>query len=135
VVIGNHHDVDGLFCALATELLRIVDFDFIGLADTRKPPESRVASVRPDGSIERGTVDGTQEETMSEWVYQYQKPLVIPFLDHETGLHGKIKELANDGIQSLCAFPLTCVQQRIGSFLIGSKQPRPTQKMSFVSFL
>jgi formate hydrogenlyase transcriptional activator len=138
VVIGNHHNVDGLFCALATELLRIVDFDFIGLAryeETTRKVEWHLS--RPDGGIERGTVDGTQEETMSEWVYQYQKPLVIPFLDHETGLHGKIKELANDGIQSLCAFPLTCVQQRIGSFLIGSKQPEayPEDELRFLSLI
>jgi formate hydrogenlyase transcriptional activator len=38
-------------------------------------------------------------------------------------LHPKIKELTEDGIRSLCAFPLTCVHQRIGCLLIGSKQP------------
>src|SRR5271169_1948130 len=30
-VIGSHHDIEGLFSALATELLRVVDFDFIGI--------------------------------------------------------------------------------------------------------
>ena len=102
-----------------------VEFDFIGLS--RYDHEtSRVDwhLSRPGGVIERGVIDGTKEETMSAWVYEHQKPLIIPFLNNqETKLHGKIKELANDGVQSLCALPLRCGHERIGCFLIGSKRP------------
>ena len=60
---------------------------------------------------------GRKEETLSAWMYQHQKPLIIPFLDREILLHSKIKGLAEDGVLSLCAFPLTCAHQRIGCLL------------------
>jgi formate hydrogenlyase transcriptional activator len=123
-VIGTQHDIEGLSSALATELVRVVDFDFVGIAqydEATSRVDWRVS--KPGGDIERGIVDGTKEETLSAWVNQHQKPLIIPFLTPETRLHRRIKEYAEEGLRSLCAFPLTCAHQRIGSFLIGSKQP------------
>jgi formate hydrogenlyase transcriptional activator len=123
VAIGTHHDIEGLFSALATELLRVVDFDFIGMSQYEESTKKVEWHLSKSGSqIERGVIDGTKEETMSAWVYQHQKPMIIGSLNHETKLHRKIKELAQDGIQSLCAFPLTCVHHRMGCFLIGNKQ-------------
>jgi formate hydrogenlyase transcriptional activator len=78
---------------------------------------------RPGGMIERDVIDGTKEETMSAWVYEHWKPLIIPLLNQETRLHRKIKQLAREGIQSLCAVPLTYVQGCLGCAVIGSKQP------------
>jgi formate hydrogenlyase transcriptional activator len=124
MAIGTHHDLEGLISALATELFRVVDFDVIEMSRLEEAT-NRVDwhLYRSGGGIERGTSDGTKEEMLSAWMYQHQKPLIIPFLDREIVLHRKIKGLAEDGIRSLCAFPLTCAQQRIGCFLIGSKQP------------
>jgi formate hydrogenlyase transcriptional activator len=121
--IGTHHDIEGLFSALATELLRVVDFDFLGISryeETTGRVDWHLS--RRDGGVEHGKIDGTQEEAISAWVYQHQKPLLIPALDGETRLHGKIEILAEEGLRSLCALPLTCGQQRIGCFLIGSKR-------------
>src|SRR3984893_4066381 len=123
VAIGTHHDIEGLFSALATELLRVVDFDFIGMSQYQKSAKKVEGHLSKSGSqIERGVIDGTKEETMSAWVYRHQKPMILGSLNQETKLHRKIKELAQDGIQSLCAFPLTCVHHRMGCFLIGNKQ-------------
>jgi formate hydrogenlyase transcriptional activator len=124
VAIGTHHDIEGLVSALVTELLRVVDFDVIEMS-LFEEATNRVDwhLYRSGGGIERGTIDGTKEETLSAWMHQHQKPLIIPFLDQETLLHRKIKGLTEDGIRSLCAFPLTCAHQRIGCLLIGSKQP------------
>ena len=123
VAIGTHHDIEGLFSALATELLRVVDFDFIGMSRYEESTKKVEWHLSKSGSqIERGVIDGTKEETMSAWVYQHQKPMILGSLNQETKLHRKIKELAQDGIQSLCAFPLTCVHHRMGCFLIGNKQ-------------
>jgi formate hydrogenlyase transcriptional activator len=125
VVIGTHHEIEGLFSALASELLRVVDCDFIGMYQYDEAT-SRVDwhLSKPDGIIERGTIDGTKEETMSAWVYQHQKPLIIHFLDRDIRLHHEIRELAENGLRSLCAFPLTCAHRRIGCLLIGSKQSK-----------
>jgi formate hydrogenlyase transcriptional activator len=124
VAIGTHHDIEGLVSALVTELLRVVDFDVIEMS-LFEEATNRVDwhLYRSGGGIERGTIDGTKEETLSAWMHQHQKPLIIPFLDQETLLHRKIKGLTEDGIRSLCAFPLTCAYQRIGCLFIGSKQP------------
>ena len=76
VVIGSHHEIEGLFSALASELLRVVDFDFIGMSQNDEATKRVDWHLsKPDGAIERGTIDGTKEETISAWVYQHQKPL------------------------------------------------------------
>jgi formate hydrogenlyase transcriptional activator len=124
VAIGLHHDLEGLFSALSTELMRVVEFDCIGLSKYDHET-SRVdwQLSRPSGVIERDVIDGAKEETMSAWVYEHRQPLIIPFLNPETRFHRKIKELASEGIQSLCAFPLTYAHGGLGLFFIGSKRP------------
>ena len=124
VAIGLHHDIEGLFSALSTELRRVVEFDCIGLSKYDHET-SRVdwQLSRPGGVMEHDVIDGAKEETMSAWVYEHRKPLIIPFLNQETRFHKKIKELASEGIQSLSAFPLTYAHGGLGLFFVGSKQP------------
>jgi transcriptional regulator with GAF, ATPase, and Fis domain len=124
VAIGAHRDIERLFSALSTELLRVVEFDFIGLSRyDHKTSRVDWHLSRPGGVIERDVIDGTKEETISAWVCEHRKPLIIPFLNQETRLHRKIKQPAREGIQSLCAVPLTCVHGCLGCVVIGSKQP------------
>jgi formate hydrogenlyase transcriptional activator len=121
--IGASHEIEGLFSALLAELPRVVNFDFIGLS--RYDHEtSRVdwRLCRLNGVIERDVIDGTQEETISAWVYEHRKPLIIPILNQERSLHRRINRLAGEEIQSLCAVPLT-YDGCLGCFVIGSKQP------------
>ena len=124
VAIGARHEIEGLFSAVSAELLRVVNFDFIGLS--RYDHETSRADwrlSRANGVIERDVTDGTQEETISAWVYEHRKPLIIPMLEQERTLHWKINKLACEGIQSLCAMPVICANGCLGSFVIGSKQP------------
>jgi formate hydrogenlyase transcriptional activator len=124
VAIGARHEIEGLFSALSAELLRVVNFDFIGLS--RYDHEtSRVdwRLCRPNGVIERDVIDGTQEETITAWVYEHRKPLIVPNLNQESSLHRRITRFAGEGIQSLYAAPLTCADGCLGCFVVGSKQP------------
>jgi formate hydrogenlyase transcriptional activator len=124
VAIGARHEIEGLFSALSAELLRVVNFDFIGLS--RYDHEtSRVdwRLCRPNGVIERDVIDGTQEETITAWVYEHRKPLIVPNLNQESTLHRRITRFAGEGIQSLYAAPLTCADGCLGCFVVGSKQP------------
>ena len=124
VAIGARHEIEGLFSALSAELPRVVNFDFIGLS--RYDHEtSRVdwRLCRPNGVIERDVIDGTQEETITAWVYEHRKPLIIPNLNQESSLHRRVTRFAGAGIQSLFAAPLTCDDGCLGCFFIGSKQP------------
>jgi formate hydrogenlyase transcriptional activator len=124
VAIGARHEIEGLFSALSAELLRVVNFDFIGLS--RYDHETSRADwrlCRPNGVIERDVTDATQEDTISAWVYEHRKPLIIPILEQEPKLHWKINKLAGERIQSLCAMPVTCANGCLGCFVIGNKQP------------
>ena len=124
VAIGARHEIEGLFSALSAELLRVVNFDFIGLS--RYDHETSRADWRlrrPNGVIERDVTDATQEDTISAWVYEHRKPLIIPILEQEPKLHWKINKLAGERIQSLCAMPVTCANGCLGCFVIGNKQP------------
>jgi formate hydrogenlyase transcriptional activator len=122
--IGSHRDIEQLFSALSIELLRVVQFDLIGLS-RYDCDNSRVNWLlsRPDGVIERAVIDGTKEGTMSAWVYKHRKPLIIPFLNQETEFRREIKEFAGEEVQSLCLFPLMRADDCIGCFAIGSKVP------------
>jgi formate hydrogenlyase transcriptional activator len=124
VAIGAPHEIEGLFSALSAELPRVVNFDFIGLS-RHDHETSRIdwRLYKPNGVIEREIIDGTQEETISTWVYEHRKPVIIPILNQESSLHRRINRLAGEGIQSLCAAPLTCADGCLGCFVIGSKQP------------
>src|SRR5580700_5321769 len=63
------------------------------------------------------------EETLTAWVYEQQKPLIIPFLERETRFPRVIALLESEGIRSLCALPLRTAHRRLGCFSIGSQQP------------
>ena len=122
--IAIHHDIEGLVSALVSELFRVVDFDVIGMSRFEEATNRVDWHLhRLGGGVERVSMDGSKEETISAWMYQNQKPLTIPFLDQEKRLNRKITVLTEDGIRSLCALPLICAHQRIGCLLIGSKQP------------
>ena len=124
--IAIHHDIEGLVSALVTELFRVVDFDVIGMSRFEEATNRvRLASAPAGGrrEVERVSMDGAKEETISAWIFRHQKPLTIPFLDQEKRLNRKITALIEDGIRSLCALPLICGHKRIGCLLIGSKQP------------
>ena len=124
VAIGPRHEIEGLFSTLSAELPRVVNFDFIGLSiydhDT-STVDWRLR--RPNGLVEHDVIDGTQEETISAWLYKHRKPLIIPILNLESNLHRRISRLAGEGIQSLCTAPLTFADGRLGCLAIGSKQP------------
>jgi formate hydrogenlyase transcriptional activator len=62
------------------------------------------------------------EETITKWVYDWQQPVVIPFLQEETRFPGTLSFLRERGFQSVCVLPLTTVHRRIGSVGVASKQ-------------
>jgi formate hydrogenlyase transcriptional activator len=118
--------------------LRAVDFDVIGMSRFEEATNRVDWHLhRLGGGVERVSMDGTIEETISAWMYQHQKPLTIPFLDQEKRLNRKTTAPTDDGIRSLCAWPLICTHQRIGCLLIGSKRPEAysNDKVRFVSLI
>ena len=113
-----------LFDVLVDELRRVIEFDGIGIAqydETTKAIEWHVSihCNEPNPVVKDKCA---QSETMTCWVFQNQRPLVIPFLDEETRFPDTIEFLKKNNIQSVCMLPLTTVHRRIGSMFIASER-------------
>ncbi len=120
--IKAHRGPDDLFQALTVELRRVVEFDAVYCIryDDAANRVTWLGSHSPSG-VQRP--DFPPEEMMTSWIYERQQPLVIPFLNRETRFPRVAEFLASQGLQSVCALPLTTVRRRLGSFGFCSKLP------------
>src|SRR4029077_7501555 len=130
-------DAGRLFAFLATELRRVVKLDFIGISqyDEARNKTHWHSTLTGSGS-DRGISDGaTPEQALTQWVYERQVPLVIPFLERNSRFPCARTLLEQDGIRSLCALPLTTAHRRIGSLVTGSVKPDAYADEEDVEFL
>src|SRR5260370_20996487 len=96
-----------LFKLLARELRAVVSFYVMGVGIyDEKSHEMRTTSYGEPGDPLQAP-KFAPEETFSWWVYQHQRPLVIPALDAETRFPAVVEMLKNRGGRSVCALPLT----------------------------
>jgi formate hydrogenlyase transcriptional activator len=119
--IGHHSSIGDLTSVLAAEASQLLTFDFIGVSlcdDAMNTVKWHVA-IAGQG-VESGSCDTATQETMTKWVYEKQKPLLIPRLDCETRLQSEILALAQNGITSVCAVPLNSTQCKLGALFVGS---------------
>jgi len=122
--IGHHSGMSELTSMLADEVSALINFDFIGIS--RYDEATSVAEwhvAMPGGGAESGSLDAKTaktEESMTVWVYQNQRPVVISSLHRDSHLSSGISKLVHDGIQSVCAVPLSCAKHRLGCLFIGS---------------
>src|ERR1700682_5415784 len=86
-LIRYHPEEKVLFQTCASELHQVVAFD-----------------VR----------DIPKEETVAWWVYQNQRPVIIPFIDRETSFPLVVERPSKLGLRSLCALPLSTAHQELG---------------------
>jgi formate hydrogenlyase transcriptional activator len=120
--ISAHRDPEELFKVLASELRGVVEFDAIYCIhyDPIGGHSEFCLVETPGGRLERP--DFTPEETPTAWVYENQRPLVIPCLESETRFPRVAALLKSEGIRSLCALPLKTAHRRLGCFGVGSTQ-------------
>jgi formate hydrogenlyase transcriptional activator len=121
--VSAYREPRKLFEVLVDELRRVIDFDGIGIAqydETTKTIEWHVSlhCNEPNPALKDKC---TQQETMTCWVFQNQRALVIPFVDQETRFPDTMEFLKKHEIQSVCMLPLTTVHRRIGSMFIASE--------------
>ncbi len=122
--IGAQRDAGRLFPLLAAELRHVVNCDFIGISQYDEGTNKTQWHPTMAGGGEHGITDGaTPEQRLTQWVYEHQLPLVIPFLERETRFPCARTLFEQHGIRSLCALPLTTTHGRIGSLVTGSVQP------------
>ena len=120
--IKAHRDSDELFRALTDELRKVVTFDAI-YCTLYDEAENQLEWRWTDTASGIQRPDLPPEETLTLWVYRRQQPLVIPHLDRETRFPRLTEVLGSQGIQSMCALPLTSVRRRLGSFGFCSRIP------------
>ena len=123
--VSAYREPKKLFDALVDELRCVIEFDGIGIAqydETTNTIEWHV-SIHCDEPSLAPPKDCAQKETMTCWVFQNQRPLVIPFVDRETRFPDTMALLKKHKIQSVCMLPLTTVHRRIGSMFIASERP------------
>jgi formate hydrogenlyase transcriptional activator len=121
--IGAHSDPAELFESLIRELQGVIEFDV--LYYTRYDPAGEkpcfCALETPARRLPAPDLDA--KETLTAWVYEHQKPLIIPFLERETRFPRVTALLASEGIRSLVALPLRTAHRWLGCLGVGSRRP------------
>jgi len=120
-LIRYHPEERVLFQTCASELHQVVAFDGLSWFD---PAANWVQwhFIEPyDSALEALAVrDIPKEETVAWWVYQNQRPVIIPFIDRETSCPLVVERLSKLGLRSLCALPLSTAHRKLGSLVFAS---------------
>ena len=122
--VSAYREPRKLFDVLVDELRRVIEFDGIGIAQYDEATGAiewhvSIHCNEPNPVLKDKCV---QKETMTCWVFQNQRPLVIPFVDQEMRFPDTMEFLKKHEIQSVCMLPLTTVHRRIGSMFIASER-------------
>jgi formate hydrogenlyase transcriptional activator len=134
--IASHRDLGELLRDLAQRLPSIVPFDYINVV-LHEPARNvmrlwlLVASV--PSSINPG-FEMPVDESPGGWVWTHQQALTVNDVSQEQRFPKLTSMLAENGIKSFCAVPLTTAQRRLGAMGFGSLQPR-TYKDSDLRFM
>jgi len=123
--IASHRDLPSLFAALARHLRRVVQFEAVVLliADEKR----RVIRQRLlETSLDVGDVPFRElpmDEAPGGWVWQHQKPLIVPELLTETRWPTVMNLIRSKGGRSLCCLPLSTARNRVGAIGFASFRP------------
>ena len=135
--IGAHRDPAELFESLARELRSVVEFDVLYCTQYDPAGAQPAFCVFETPARRIPHPEFEPEETLTAWVYEHQKPLIIPLLERETRFPRVAALLESEGIRSLCALPLRTAHRRLGCFSIGSQQPNAysQEEIEFLSLV
>ncbi|MGH9843856.1 MAG: sigma 54-interacting transcriptional regulator, partial [Blastocatellia bacterium] len=124
-VISAHRDLSELFHDLAPRLRRVIRFDYINvvLHDAERgvmcphvletPVPDSIRPIRQDCEL-------PIEQSPGGWVWQHQRPLIVPEISKESRFPEVFRRLREHGLKSFYLFPLTSVGQRLGALGLGS---------------
>src|ERR1700761_1287820 len=131
--IRAQRDSNELFCILVQELSAVIPFDAVAQFDQDSNKvnwyfceECKRPSVSP--------AEFPKEESIPWWVYERQRPVVIPDVRHETRFAAATRCLLESDLNSFCAVPLSSAHRRLGSLAIAS-QKRDAYSEEDVRFL
>jgi formate hydrogenlyase transcriptional activator len=120
-LIRSHPEEKVLFQTCASELHQVVAFDGLNWFDPAAHWVQWHLLEPYDSALEALAVrDIPKEETVAWWVYQNQRPVIIPFIDRETNFPIVVEGLSKLGLRSLCALPLSTAHRKLGSLVFVS---------------
>ena len=120
--IRARKDPGDLFEVLVNELGQVVPFDAVAQFDEL---DNKVrwhfgpACPRQD----RCPWEEETGETLPRHVYRTQETVVLGSLESEKRFAVFTRTMRENGLQSLCAFPLTTAHRKLGSLIVASTQP------------
>ncbi|HTN42918.1 MAG TPA: sigma 54-interacting transcriptional regulator [Nitrospiria bacterium] len=123
--IAAHRDLKALLQDLAKRIPSVEPFEYIGLI-LHDPERNRMRAYYIGTSDNDSLPPGLElpvEESAGGWVYQTQRPLVVPRLEGEARFPKVTEILRKIGAQSYCMFPLTTAVRRLGAMFIARKSP------------
>lgn len=122
--IASYRDHNELFRVMADELRMVVDFNVLSvfLYDEKRHKMWSHVLQTPEGPLAE-PIEAPPEGTTIWWVYQNQKPIVIPFVEQETRFPVYAEFAKKHGLRSQCTLPLTTVHGRLGGIGFGSVEP------------
>jgi formate hydrogenlyase transcriptional activator len=132
--ISAHRDPEKIFRALASELRSVVEFDAIYCVQC---DDAGKVAWRVTESAEGACLPPPPDDSLMTWIYEAQRPLVIPCVQSEIRFPCMMEFLTHKGCHSLCGFPLTTAHRRLGSFGIASHRPRAysQEEVGFLSLI
>src|SRR5260370_7501407 len=122
--IAAHRDPEELFVMLRKELSSVVKFDSIGVVQYDEAGNEIAwhLAEKCKEMRDRPCEEIPKEETITWWVYQNQRAVVIPCVDRDTRFRKAIDAVKACGMRSGCAFPLTTVHRRLGVLFLVTEE-------------
>src|SRR5882724_6642550 len=119
-LIGSCRDLEELFRRLATDLRRVVTFDFLCLVlHERERGLAKAWILETSEMVLAPRPDIAMEDTPAASVIETQQPVVVADTAAETRWPRLMAELRRQGIASFCSVPLTTARRRLGTLGFG----------------
>src|SRR6516164_2037773 len=110
-----------LFEILVDELSKVIPFDAIAQFD--ESANKVHWHLGPACQKHQTCPSEVEAGELPRLVYRTQETVVLGTIDGETLFPSFTRKMRENGLQSVCAFPLTTAHRRLGSLIIGSTRP------------
>src|SRR5205085_2314212 len=106
--ISAYRDPAEMFNVLAEELRKVIKADAIGVVQYDEAGNETIwhLAEKCKQMSDSCYAELPQEQTITWWVYQHQKAVVLPCVERETRFADELEAIRSCGIRSGCALPL-----------------------------
>ncbi|MEA2543209.1 MAG: formate hydrogenlyase transcriptional activator [Acidobacteriaceae bacterium] len=125
-VVASHRDLSELLEELAQHLHSVLEFDHLSVV-LHDPHEGQMQMHVPKAQQQENaavSLEFTVDESPWGWVWQSQKPLMLPDIVAERRFTRAVSILREQGVRSFCSFPLTTPRRRLGAYSLGCSRPK-----------